>query len=258
MQVPLAMARRAVSLVSSLADLEHPDGFAGLVLPGLDRVVGSDVLTYNEVGPAAGQVHYTDYPAGTLAAATQPIFAAHVHEHPVISYYRATGSGEAMKISDFLSQRQFHRLGLYAEFFRPIPVEHQIAISMLGPDGEVIGIALNRGRGDFTETERDVLGLLRGPLMTGLLRARNRQLAHSALNTARPASLAALTDREIQVLELVAQGRTNTAIAHMLGVSPRTIAKHLEHIYRKLGVASRAAAAARSAQQLDSLRNATE
>jgi DNA-binding CsgD family transcriptional regulator len=176
------------------------------------------------------------------------IFAAHVHEHPLINHYRATGSGEAMKISDFLSQRQFHRLGLYAEFFRPIPVEHQIAISMLGPDGEVIGIALNRRRGDFTETERAVLGLLRGPLMAALLRARNRQLAHSALNTTRPASLATLTDRETQVLELVALGRTNTAIAHTLEVSPRTIAKHLEHIYRKLGVASRAAAAARSAQ----------
>ena len=123
----------------------------------LDRVVGSDVLTYNEVGPAAGQVHYTDYPAGTLAPATQKIFAAHVHEHPVINYYRATGSGQAMKISDFLSQRQFHRLGLYAEFFRPIPVEHQIAISMLGPGGDVIGIALNRGRSDFTDTDRAVL-----------------------------------------------------------------------------------------------------
>ena len=248
MQVSLAMARQTVSLVSSLADLEHPDGFAELVLPGLDRVVGGDVLTYNEVGPAAGQVHYTDYPAGALAPATQMIFAAHVHEHPLINYYRATGSGEAMKISDFLSQRQFHRLGLYAEFFRPIPVEHQIAISMLGPHGEVIGIALNRRRGDFTETERAVLGLLRGPLMAALLRARNRQLAHSALNTTRPASLATLTDRETQVLELVALGRTNAAIAHALGVSPRTIAKHLEHIYRKLGVASRAAAAARSAQ----------
>ena len=119
---------------------------------------------------------------------------------------------------------------------------------MLGPDGEVIGIALNRGRGDFTETERAVLGLLRGPLMAALLRARNRRLAHLALNTIRPASLATLTDRETQVLELVALGRTNAAIAHALGVSPRTIAKHLEHIYRKLGVASRAAAAALSAE----------
>ena len=52
MQVPLAMARRAVSLVSSLADLEDPDRFAELALPGIDRVVGSDVLHHNEVGPA--------------------------------------------------------------------------------------------------------------------------------------------------------------------------------------------------------------
>ena len=54
--------------------------------------------------------------------------------------------------------------------------------------------------------------------------------------------LAALTEREIQILRLVADGRTNTAIAHALEVSPRTVAKHLEHTYRKLGVNSRAAA----------------
>ena len=39
----------------------------------------------------------------------------------------------------------------------------------------------------------------------------------------------------------VAQRRTNSSIARTLDVSPRTIAKHLEHIYRKLGVTSRAA-----------------
>jgi DNA-binding CsgD family transcriptional regulator len=248
MQVSLGRLRQAVSLVGSLADLEHPEGFAELVLPGLDRLVGSDVLTYNEVG-AAAQVRYADYPAGALDPATQVIFEAHVHEHPLISHYRATGSGEAVKISDFLSQRQFHRLGLYAEFYRRIPVEHQIAISMLGPDGAVIGIALNRERADFTETDRAMLGLLRAPLMAALLRARNRQRANSALSTTAPASLAALTDRETRVLELVALGGTNAAIAHALAVSPRTIAKHLEHIYRKLGVTSRAAAAAQSAAQ---------
>ncbi len=169
--------------------------------------------------------------------------------NPLISHYRATGSGAAVKISDFLSQRQFHQLGLYAEFYRYIPVEHQIAISMLGPDGEVTGVALNRERAGFTETDRAVLGLLRAPLMAALLRARNRHRAHSALSATAPASLAALTDREMQLLELVALGGTNAAIAHALGVSPRTIAKHLEHIYRQLGVASRAAAAAQSASQ---------
>ena len=57
--------------------------------------------------------------------------------------------------------------------------------------------------------------------------------------------LAALTDCEIQILRLVADGRTNTAIAHVLEVSPRTVAKHLEHTYRKLGVNNRAAAVSR-------------
>ena len=48
------------------------------------------------------------------------------------------------------------------------------------------------------------------------------------------------------MLELVALGRTNSCIARALDVSPRTIAKHLEHIYRKFGVTSRAAAVYRA------------
>ncbi len=65
--------------------------------------------------------------------------------------------------------------------------------------------------------------------------------------------LADLTDREVQILQLVAVGRTNGAIAHELDISSRTVAKHLEHAYRKLGVTSRAAAATRAAA-LDSER----
>jgi DNA-binding CsgD family transcriptional regulator len=53
---------------------------------------------------------------------------------------------------------------------------------------------------------------------------------------------AGLTKREAEVLELVALGLTNTLIALELALSERTIAKHLEHIYAKLGVANRTAA----------------
>jgi DNA-binding CsgD family transcriptional regulator len=53
-----------------------------------------------------------------------------------------------------------------------------------------------------------------------------------------------LTVRQRQVLSLVADGLTDVAIAHRLGCSPRTVDKHLEHVYRKLGVSCRTAAIA--------------
>jgi DNA-binding CsgD family transcriptional regulator len=241
MYVSLETMRRAVELVDSLAELDDPAGFAGVVLPGLAGVVGCDVLTYNEIGPA-GQTRYADYPAGALDPATQQVFAAHVHEHPLVNHYRVTGSGEPVMISDFLTRERFHRLGLYAEFFRRIPVEHQIAISMPGSGQEVIGAALNRAGRDFSDRDRALLGVLRAPLNAALLRARRRQQAGRALTAADSSRLADLTERETQILRLVADGRTNASIAHALQVSPRTVAKHLEHTYRKLGVSSRAAA----------------
>ena len=58
--------------------------------------------------------------------------------------------------------------------------------------------------------------------------------------------LAGLTSRELQLLELVAMGRTNTAMARMLEISPRTVAHHLDNSYRKLDVSGRAAAVYRA------------
>jgi len=57
-------------------------------------------------------------------------------------------------------------------------------------------------------------------------------------------SSAALTPRETEVLSWLAKGKTNRDIADILGMSPRTVNKHLEHIFEKLGVETRTAAAA--------------
>ena len=51
-----------------------------------------------------------------------------------------------------------------------------------------------------------------------------------------------LTDRETEVLALVADGLTNRAVARKLGISEATVKTHLAHIYTKLGVLDRAAA----------------
>jgi len=55
---------------------------------------------------------------------------------------------------------------------------------------------------------------------------------------------AQLTPREAEVLSWLAKGKTNRDIGDILGMSPRTVNKHLEHVYEKLGVETRAAAAA--------------
>ena len=61
---------------------------------------------------------------------------------------------------------------------------------------------------------------------------------------------AALTPRETEVLSWVAKGKTNRDIGDILGMSPRTVNKHLEHVFEKLGVETRTAAAALASREL--------
>jgi DNA-binding NarL/FixJ family response regulator len=55
-------------------------------------------------------------------------------------------------------------------------------------------------------------------------------------------SLNDLTEREVEVLRLVAQGLSDAQVAQALVISPRTVNAHLRSIYRKLGITSRHAA----------------
>jgi DNA-binding CsgD family transcriptional regulator len=57
-----------------------------------------------------------------------------------------------------------------------------------------------------------------------------------------------LTRREREILDLVAEGRTNAEIATVLWLAPGTVRRHLENVFRKLGVHTRTAAVARLRQ----------
>jgi DNA-binding CsgD family transcriptional regulator len=58
-----------------------------------------------------------------------------------------------------------------------------------------------------------------------------------------PARPAGLTDREVEVLRLAARGLTTAAIASQLSISPKTADHHIQHVYSKIDVSTRAAAA---------------
>jgi ATP/maltotriose-dependent transcriptional regulator MalT len=76
------------------------------------------------------------------------------------------------------------------------------------------------------------------------LTAVNRQLRTPAGH-----SVAGLTDREVEVLRLVARGSSNRAIAEELVLSEHTVRRHLQNLFAKLGVSSRSAATAFAYEQ---------
>jgi HD-GYP domain-containing protein (c-di-GMP phosphodiesterase class II) len=79
-------------------------------------------------------------------------------------------------------------------------------------------------------------GRLDGDAANAVLQAAGHRIA------ARPDHPAGLTAREVEVLALLARGQANKQIARQLGVTPKTVSNHVEHLYTKLGVGSRAAA----------------
>jgi ATP/maltotriose-dependent transcriptional regulator MalT len=66
---------------------------------------------------------------------------------------------------------------------------------------------------------------------------------------AQPRDQQLLTDREVEVLRFVAAGKSNRAIAGALSISEHTVARHMQNIFARLGVTSRAAATAAAFHQ---------
>jgi len=64
------------------------------------------------------------------------------------------------------------------------------------------------------------------------------------LHPAAPKEIGGLSAREVQVLRLVASGKSNRAIATELVISEKTVARHVSNIFTKLGLSTRAAATA--------------
>lgn len=96
---------------------------------------------------------------------------------------------------------------------------------------------------------RDALG---GPTAGGQAIS---ALADAVPARMRPQTHYDLTSRERQVLDWLACGKTNRDIAQILEMSPRTVSKHLEHIFIKLGVETRSAAASLWARRGSELSN---
>lgn len=156
--------------------------------------------------------------------------------------------GECVALSDLIDRRSLLRLPLHIDYHRPNGTEDQM-FSVVRLDRRAgISLVVNRSRPGFTRRDRAVLELVTAYLRQRIHR-RNRR--HAALTRSRQSShlrateaLSTLTARERQVLDHLVLGATNREISRGLAISERTVEKHLEQVFRKLGVTNRASAIA--------------
>lgn len=78
----------------------------------LPKLVPSEWTSYNEVNPRSQTITWTTEPFPSDFLEGVPVFEQHIPEHHLIDNYQQTRDGQALKISDFLTQGQYHGLGL--------------------------------------------------------------------------------------------------------------------------------------------------
>lgn len=152
---------RLLDCVREISAFTSSTPFPLRVTAAIHRLIPSDVTTYNLVDAAAGIISCVCEPADSIPAALQEVFRCHVREHPLITDSLRGRSDGARKVSDLLTASAFHRLGIYGEFFRPMRIEDQFAITVPLPSPLVIGVALDRSSRSFTEADRELLDLAR-------------------------------------------------------------------------------------------------
>jgi DNA-binding NarL/FixJ family response regulator len=225
--------------------LELPELMDG-VLDALLRAMPAKWASLNEVGPD-----------GVVALVKPELdekwfarFAELAHENPIYQRWMETRDGRAYRFCDVTTREELEATRLYREVYEPLGIRYQVAVSLPSDPDRVLAIVMHREDREFSDSERDLLNRAR-PFLIQVYRnaiAYSELLRGSSelLNGALEAH--GLTAREAEVTKLVALGGSNRDVAERLEVSDRTVQKHLERAYRKLGVTSRSAAAARAWQ----------
>jgi DNA-binding CsgD family transcriptional regulator len=187
--------------------------------------------------------------AGQLGDIRRWCAASAPAEHPILRYYLATGDWRVIQVADVPTDVVSPAVtGAWIERGRQWGgVQHQVAMPL--PPTRRGQRAFVVGRADpFTSAEMHLAGQLRR-LLAGLDRhhgAFSRWSHAAGLEGWMAADDVGLTPRELGVLALLAEGLTAASIGRRLMITERTVHKHLQHSYTKLGVTDRLGAVLRA------------
>ena len=234
--------RAVLEFVETAWALAGERPFTPETLAAMRELVPCDLVGYCELDRLNGcTLECFDTDDG--ASADDALFWEIAGEHPLCRHQLAYRDFSATRLSDVLARRRLANSRVYADWFRPVGIVAEIEIGIARSRVRTRNFILDRTEGDFSARDRAVLELAR----PHLARIHDATELRRAAGASGQGELERLSPREAEVLELVAAGLSNAAIAERLWISPGTVKKHLDNIYARLGVRGRAAAAARYA-----------
>ena len=233
------------------------DALARAAVEALPTLVASEITTLSVCDLQSGHREVIGSPGGAIGVAERASFDRHFREHPLVRYHADLRGPGAHRISDSLPFARFRNTALYSDYYRRIGIDHAVAVPVHVDERTLISFVLNRRQRDFSDRECLLLDVIGVPLARLYMQAAARRKLQQSLRSAQAllqhdaavlpgGGTQGLTPREGEVLRWLAAGKTDREIAALIVCSPRTVQKHLERIYVKLGVETRTAAVMRA------------
>jgi DNA-binding CsgD family transcriptional regulator len=243
--------RAALAFAASLASCREQTQLAeqiGL----LPELIKADSVLVTDCRDWAGDVVCEVGDPGVYRPELLEAVALNWQDHPVLARDLTSPAQGARRISDFVDSRTWRRGALFNEFYRPLGMNRELTGQLSwGPGGASCCVVLHRAGREFSERDCVMLELLTPHLRAARARvdseARLTRILAASGTGAPPAVLLVrqlpITVRQAEVLEHLCAGQTNDGIARELVISRHTVVRHVEHLYARLGVHTRVAAA---------------
>lgn len=231
-----AFARRAADVCHAVAEGADalPDALALM-----SRAVGLDFASFSSISPVAPEnALLLEHGRPPLEPAERAEWERLLGTHPYAAHI-ATAADPLPRLTDVVDLTEFAATEVYQVCLEPFGARYQAGLRVWRSSDTFSLVSLWRADRDFTDEElRPALLFADALRVSWRLRTVLLQLSAEVAASQR-SDRRSLTERQTEVVSLIARGLTNQQIATRLGISPRTVRKHVEDLFRRTGARSR-------------------
>jgi DNA-binding CsgD family transcriptional regulator len=234
---------RLLNAVECIHSQDNLSTFHLSLFRAISGLVEDVVLSMDSTRLTDGKAESRNTQEAVMSQEMQSVFLQLFPGNPAAPALR-NGARGLLRVTDFVTQREFERTALYNEIMRPNDVRFQLLIPLDMP-GHIAAASISR-RSQFSQSEIRKLHLFSPHLVRALCNAQTiTRLRAFASDVPKPELLRilGLTPQESHIMHWLIQGKRDSEIAQILNSKTRTVEKHIQHIFTKLGVETRTAAA---------------